>query len=44
MAGAGGIKVYRESKLFQEALAQEQELGLESTREGYPLSYPSPTE
>lgn len=34
------VQVYRDSDLFQEALAQEQELGTESTREGYPLTYP----
>lgn len=34
------LQAYRESELFDEALARERELGLESTREGYSLSYP----
>lgn len=35
------VQAYRESDLFEEAIAQEHELGLRSTREGYSLSYPS---
>jgi heme-degrading monooxygenase HmoA len=31
---------YREGELIREAVAQEERLGLTSTREAYPLSYP----